>query len=137
VAATCRNTIFGDRQGCGYVPDSQYRQCEASIQNARDFIWNHWTDQRRGYLIITMGSDDAQSDAHIFIEPGDDGRWRVAWTWKRIFGFPKSVAGQIDAVPDIHCVERREETDLDVGCLRGGVLHLSLIDDDGQEVFCL
>ena len=128
---------FGGRKGCGNVPYAEYSKCEASIQDARNFIWNHWIDRRRGYVVITMASDDAQSDAHIFIEPDETGQWRVAWTWKRIFGFPTTVAGRIDAGPDIYSIERRVQSETEVGCVRSGTLHLSFVDAVGKEVFCL
>lgn len=128
------------RKGCGNLANNDYRKCEASIQDARDFIWNHWTERRRGYVIITMASDDATSDAHIFVEPGDDGHWRVAWIWKRLSGFGdrgRTVAGDVAVGPDVRSIERKVLAETDVGCMRGGAAHLSFLDADGKEAFCL
>ena len=106
------------------------------MKEARDFIWSHWTDRRRGYVIVKMASDDAQSDAHIFIEPDEAGAWHIAWNWQRIFGFGaggRDVAGDIDAMPDIRSVERKLATDNDYKA-RPGTSYLSFIGEDGKEV---
>lgn len=69
---------LGGSQGCGIVLKTELPKYNASLKNARDFIWNHWTDRRRGYVIVTMASDDAESDAHIFIELDELNRVRPA-----------------------------------------------------------
>ncbi len=40
---------------------------------ARTFVWEHWHDQKPGYLTITGSSVDATSTS----QPDDAGRWRV------------------------------------------------------------
>jgi hypothetical protein len=127
---------FGGRHGCGIVTNAELPKCEASMKEARDFIWSHWTDQRRGYVIVKMASDDAQSDAHIFIEPDEAGAWHVAWNWQRIFGSGdggRDVSGDIDAMPDIRSVERKVATDRDYQA-RPGTSYLSFIGEDGNEI---
>ena len=126
---------FGGRQGCGIVLKIELPKCEASMKMARDFIWRHWTDRRRGYVIVKMASPDAQSDAHIFIEPDEAGVWHIAWNWQRIFGFAggRDVSGDIDAMTDIRSVEQKLATDTDYRALPG-TLYLSFIGRDGKEV---
>lgn len=46
---------------------------------ARTFLWEHWRDQKQGYLILTASSVDAMSTSHVFVEHDDSGRWRVSW----------------------------------------------------------
>src|SRR5439155_247615 len=89
---------FGGREGCGIVLKTEIPKCDASLQTARDFIWNHWANRKRGYVIVKRASVDAESDAHIFIEPDKTGTWHVVWTWARIFGNTgtRDVAGDID-----------------------------------------
>jgi len=126
---------FGGRQGCGIVLKTELPKCEASMKVARDFIWSHWTDRQRGYVIVKMASDDAQSDAHIFIEPDETGAWHIAWNWQRIFAFAagRDVSGDIDAMPDIRSVEQKVATDTDYRGLPG-TSYLSFVGADGKEV---
>jgi len=56
------------------------------IVRARMFLWEHWRDQRRCYLTISLSSVDATSTSHIFVEQGQDGRWRVAMRIVRHLG---------------------------------------------------
>jgi len=49
------------------------------LGQARTFLWNHWKDRKNAYLILTYSSIDATSTSHVFVEQGDDGRWRVSW----------------------------------------------------------
>src|SRR5437899_6917316 len=62
---------FGGHLGCKTPLIRESRRCQSSLRNARDFIWNHWRDKKRGYLVVTTTSADAASDVHIFIEPDD------------------------------------------------------------------
>lgn len=48
-------------------------------KRVRDFIWQHWTDKKPGYIRITYGSVDARSTSHIFIEPNDKNEWHISW----------------------------------------------------------
>lgn len=47
------------------------------LAQARRFLWEHWRDRRRAYLILTMSSIDWTRTSHIFVEPDDSGHWRV------------------------------------------------------------
>ncbi len=46
---------------------------------ARTFLFQHWHDRKRAYLILTVSSVDHTGTSHIFVEPDDSGRWRVYW----------------------------------------------------------
>jgi hypothetical protein len=126
---------FGGRQGCGIVRRSQLSRCEASIRRARDFIWEHWQEKKRGYVIVKWGGDDAQSDAHIFVEPDESGSWHVVWKWERIFALsmPNDISGRIDNVPGIRAVERRRAMDR----YKMGPWYLSFLGKDGEEILDL
>ena len=128
---------FGGRQGCGIVLVSQAPRCDASIRKARAFIWRHWQEKKRGYVIIKMGTDDAESDAHIFVEPDESGGWRVVWKWERIFhaSMPE-ISGRIDDVPGIRAIERRRATSRDYR-FETGTWYLSFLDEGGEEILYL
>ncbi len=98
----------GDHQGCGIVLVREVPRCRASLRKARAFIWEHWQQKKRGYVIVKMASVDAESDAHIFIEPDNDGAWHVVWKWERIFAasLGEDVSGRIDQIPDIRSIQR-------------------------------
>jgi hypothetical protein len=49
------------------------------LAQARTFLWRHWQDRKRAYLLLTLISVDATSTSHVFVEPDEVGRWRVYW----------------------------------------------------------
>lgn len=123
---------FAGRQGCGNVPVSEFPRCKASIKTARAFIWQHWQEKKRGYVIVKMASDDAESDAHIFIEPDKSGAWHVVWKWERIFALSigENISGRIDDGSDIRLIERRRETNYEDEV---ETFRLLFFDKDGEE----
>ena len=61
-------------KGCDDYPS----YCEKPLEKARRFVWQHWKQRKRGYVIVARVSPEAVWETHLFIEPGPDGRWRVA-----------------------------------------------------------
>src|SRR5204862_3276080 len=49
------------------------------LGEARTFLWRHWQDRQRAYLLLTLSSVDATSTSHVFVEPDEVGDWRVYW----------------------------------------------------------
>jgi len=45
---------------------------------ARSFLWEHWRNRKRAYLVFTGSSVDHTGTSHIFVEPDDTGRWRIS-----------------------------------------------------------
>ena len=73
----------------------------------RDFIWQHWSEKRRGYIRVTYNSTDAVSTSHIFIEPGEKGEWHIARRivpWHSI----QKMSNQLDDILGLVTVERVE-----------------------------
>ena len=68
------------------------------IARAREFVWQHWRNHRRGYLTLTAHSVDAAATSHIFVEQESNGRWRVAWRIVR-------DSGVIDDLPTYYDVQ--------------------------------
>ena len=62
------------------------RHRDPILAQARTFLWQHWQDRKRGYLLLTLSSVDATSSSHVFIEPDESGRWRVYWRAVRSHG---------------------------------------------------
>jgi hypothetical protein len=120
----------GGREGCDLVLASDASRCEDSYKKARAFIWTHWQEQRRGYIIVRFASVDAVSDSHIFIEPDEGGAWHVVWRIERVLQMGHS--GEVDDVPDLRSVERREARGADFQEV--GTLILVFKDKDGKEI---
>jgi hypothetical protein len=43
----------------------------------RDFIWQHWSERRHGYIRIAYLGIDTSATWHVFIEPNKLGKWGV------------------------------------------------------------
>lgn len=124
---------FGGHEGCGgFYLKSEASRCEASIEKARNFIWQHWQEKRKGYIIVALGSIDALSDAYIFIEPDKKGNWHIVWRWARIYGIGGN-RGEVDDMPDIVNVERKIASDKDYR-FRAGTSYLTFVGKDGKEI---
>jgi hypothetical protein len=120
---------FGGRRGCGSLLISDIPRCEADRKKARAFIWKHWQEKRRGYIIFQFVFDDGGSDAHIFIEPNEAGAWHVAW---RNQAFVVGHSGEINEQPDTRSIERRRAGKDDDE--PAGTVVLVFRDDDGKEI---
>jgi hypothetical protein len=57
--------------------DAQSRiKLEAEV---RKFVWEHWRERRLGYVTFTKFSKEGEpSTSHLFVEPDEEGVWRVA-----------------------------------------------------------
>ena len=57
--------------------DAQSRiKLEAEV---REFVWEHWRERRLGYVTFTKFSKEGEpSTSHLFVEPDEEGVWRVA-----------------------------------------------------------
>lgn len=45
----------------------------------RNFIWAHWQNKKRGYIKNHLAGIDVSIADHIFIEPDEEGNWKVTW----------------------------------------------------------
>ena len=43
----------------------------------RDFLWTHWSQHKRGTVVVTHRYVDATIRSKYFIEPDKDGRWGI------------------------------------------------------------
>lgn len=67
------------------------------LAKARNFLWEHWRDRKRAYLLLTLSSVDATSTSHVFVEKDEIGRWRVYWRIVRHHS-------EVDDIPTIYAV---------------------------------
>jgi len=59
--------------GGGYNQKEELPANTGSLRSAREFIWKHWQQKKRAYVVVSTRSRDSGSDAHVFVEPGDNG----------------------------------------------------------------
>jgi hypothetical protein len=98
---------FGGRPGCETPFSRQSPRCQSSYRKARDFIWNHWREKKRAYIVVRITSPDSASNVHIFVEPDDADVWRVVWRWENIYcvSCHPDVPGEIYQSPEMRSVE--------------------------------
>ena len=70
----------------------------AILAQSRSFLWSHWEQKKRAYLVLTLSSVDATSTSHVFIEPDNSGRWRIYWRIVR-------TDGEVDDLPTEYNVD--------------------------------
>jgi hypothetical protein len=63
---------------CSLRPNGNEEDRFNGEKKVRDFIWQHWTKKKRGYIKISCGGVDTSSTTHYFIEPSENGVWNVA-----------------------------------------------------------
>ena len=100
----------GHHDDPGFYPIAEQQRMKASVKFARDFIWSHWQQKKRGYLVIFKSSIDAGSDIHVFIEPDQNSRWQITSYAERIYG-NASCYGEVDKMPPIRSVKRVRAAD--------------------------
>ncbi|MFN0111701.1 MAG: hypothetical protein ACKVZH_22825 [Blastocatellia bacterium] len=57
-------------------PEEEIKR-KAEFSNARQFIWEHWRDKKRGYIRLTFSGIDAATTTHFFIEPEPGNKWVI------------------------------------------------------------
>jgi hypothetical protein len=97
-----------------------------------EFVWQHWTERRRGCAVITLYSVEGEpSTFHMFIEPDGSGQWHIDIRGEHDrAGRPGRDAGKRwheTSRFDIRAVERVRHP--------AGGHYLSMKDSAGKEVF--
>lgn len=84
-------TIFQDRDISAYDFGGQIvscfnnfdipaKDCQQSKKQAREFIYKHWQDRKRAYLILECSYHC--SAYYVFVEPNKNGNWNIVWRSK-------------------------------------------------------
>jgi hypothetical protein len=59
--------------------DKNLMDWESEKARVRNFIWTHWKEHKRAYLIQTIVYGDTIGTSYVFVEPDESGNWGVAW----------------------------------------------------------
>ena len=126
---------FGGRLGCTHPFPRDSPRCEKSLQQARNFIWKHWQQKTRGYVVVKRATVDAGMNAHIFIEPDERGNWRIVWREELVYAasVPNATPGSVGQLTDIRSINRKRATETDID-FRLGTPYLVFLDQTGTEV---
>lgn len=118
-------------QGCGLEQmNSNAAGCERSLVSARAFVWKHWRQKKRGYLAVAGASKDAEWVTHLFIEPADNGKWRVV---ERTIPMILPAYREL-GLDDLIEVKWRRATAQDENGFRRGTFYLELSDVVGDSL---
>jgi hypothetical protein len=120
----------GEYSDCRNIMLKEIPKCQIDKAKARKFIWKHWQNKKRAYLVVTFSSVDNSSDAHIFVEPDAKGNWNLIWIWER-FGMWARRGYNFDLL-EINSVKLKRATKGDYEYLPGEY-YLSFLDKDGEE----
>ena len=76
-----RNLQLYDQGGHCYcskfVRPEEEIKVEAELAKARQFIWEHWHNKKRGYIRLTFTGKDNATTEHFFIEPDPGKKWVI------------------------------------------------------------
>ena len=125
--------VFGGHFGCRVPFSRESPRCQSSYRPARDFIWNHWREQKRAYVVVRITSPDSAANVHIFVEPDESDLWRIVWRWENIYcvSCPGDKPGTIYQSPEMRSIEQRRETDRNLPL---GMRYLVFRDAHGNAV---
>jgi hypothetical protein len=48
------------------------------IDELRQFVWRHWKEKTRARARLSITAKDSQTQTYFFVEPDNNGAWRVA-----------------------------------------------------------
>lgn len=79
--------VTQDRDIAQYDQGGHFICCRATDETGikieektvRDFIWQHWVENKKGYIKLSYIGADNSNTTHYFIEPNENNEWTVNW----------------------------------------------------------
>lgn len=106
------------------------KDCQLLKKQAREFIYQHWQDKKRAYVILEFNCD-ACHEYYVFIEPNKNGNWRIVWRSK-FSDFERGFSSNISN-EEMTSVIYKITKDDSQGFVTG-TRYLSFVDKDGKEI---
>lgn len=107
--------------------DSEFRKCQKELPKTRDFIFQHWKEKKRAYIVYEWTGVDCAGDIHIFIEPDNNGEWHIILRSAGDFRYQ-------NLEETIGFSLKYKRATVDDYPLEKGTLYLSVRDEKGKEV---
>lgn len=109
--------------------DIPAKGCQLLEKQAREFIYKHWQDKKRAYIILENNCDVCR-ESYVFIEPDKNGNWHIVWRaefsdFERGFSFNISNEEMTSVVYKIATAEN--------DWYEIGTKLLSFLDKNGKE----
>lgn len=106
---------------------SEFRKCQKELPKTRDFIFQHWKEKKRAYIVYEWTGVDCSGDVHIFIEPDNDGEWHIILRSAGDFRY-QELTEWVG-----YSLKYKRATD-DNYSLEKGTFYLSVRDEKGNEI---
>ena len=93
---------------CHRIDDRKNIRSEEKF--VRDFIWQHWTEKKRGYIRLSYTGADNSWTTHYFIEPNENSEWIVVWKWLYQHSMPEynqPIKDGFGIVEQVESLERK------------------------------
>lgn len=133
-------TIFQDRDISAYEYggriadcfnnfDILAKDCRLAEKQAREFIYKHWQDKKRAYIILEFNCDVC-NEYYVFIEPDKNGNWHIVWREELSYferGFSSNISNE-EMISVVYKITTEDDW------LEIGTKLLSFLDKDGKEV---
>jgi hypothetical protein len=119
---------------CNNILKTEVPNCEKDLNQGRNFLLHHWESRTKAYIVFHRHSTDWSNEYHVFIEPDENGTWRVTVIWEpppqlQNHEDKSSIVREINA----YTIERREITKTDGFFLKGS-FYILLLDKNGKTV---
>lgn len=106
----------------------EYKRTQKDSIKGRNFIWKHWTEKKRAYIISKWLDEGVSCDSHIFIEPDEKGKWHIID--KTLCNF-RAAKPQFTET-EIHFIKFKKADELDYE-FKSNTLYLALFENEGDE----
>lgn len=116
-------------------PQDDIKGCEKKRIEARKFIFKHWKEKKRGFILYNVVGADCITDVHIFIEPGENGKWRIVEMFD--YSLNRYAFYEDDLSLTIYNSVKFKRATKDDYPFEIGEYYLSFLDENGKEGFGL
>lgn len=106
------------------------KDCQLSKKQSREFIYEHWQDKKRAYIILECNNHHCP-EYYVFIEPDKNGNWHIVWRSEFSYferGFSSNISNK-EMTLVIYKIAKDDEQGFVIG-----TGYLSFLNKDGKEI---